>query len=67
MHLPPPISFHPADAQPPAMVRVIERAEIHWNRPVFKAPPLDIAPPISDLVSFIEGRRVGFEASKTVG
>lgn len=38
----------PADA-PSAIVRTVTRADILWNRPIFKAPPLVVVPPVADL------------------
>ena len=52
MHLPPPIERPPTTTEPPALVRVLTREEIHWNKPLFKAPPLKIEPPIADVRSF---------------
>ena len=41
MHLPvPPIPSQP-DPTPSAVVRSIVREDVLWNRPVFKAPPLE--------------------------
>lgn len=48
MHLPN-TDFHPdRTPEPPAMVRVVSRSDVTWNRPVFKAPPLNVAPPKFD-------------------
>jgi hypothetical protein len=30
--------------EPPAMVSVMARSDVTWNRPVFKAPPLVLDP-----------------------
>ena len=30
--------------EPPAMVSVVSRSDVTWNRPVFKAPPLVLDP-----------------------
>ena len=53
MHLPPPFVRPETDTEPPALVRVLTREEIHWNRPLFKAPPLEIKPPTVDVMSFV--------------
>lgn len=53
MHLPPPFVRPQTAAEPPALVRVLTREEIHWNRPLFKAPPLEVQPPIADVMSFV--------------
>ncbi len=36
----------------PAMVRVVDRGEVEWNRPVFKAPPLVVKVPASEQLPF---------------
>jgi hypothetical protein len=53
MHLPPPFVRPQTATEPPALVRVLTREEIHWNRPLFKAPPLEVQPPIADVMSFV--------------
>jgi hypothetical protein len=30
--------------EPPAMVSVVARSDVMWNRPIFKAPPLVLDP-----------------------
>lgn len=52
MHLPPP-SVRPQTAtEPPALVRVVSREDVLWNRPVFRAPPLHVQPPVLDATIF---------------
>jgi hypothetical protein len=29
----------------PAAVRVLTREDVMWNRPIFRAPPLNVKPP----------------------
>jgi len=29
-------------------VRILTREDVMWNRPIFKAPPLDVVPPVAD-------------------
>jgi hypothetical protein len=42
MHFPvPDLQQNPAPV-PPAMVRTVAREDVQWNRPIFKAPPLDL-------------------------
>jgi hypothetical protein len=53
MHLPPPFVRPETNTEPPALVRVLTREEIHWNRPLFKAPPLEVQPPTKDVMSFV--------------
>lgn len=53
MYLPPPFVRPQTATEPPALVRVLTRDEIHWNRPLFKAPPLQVNPPTADVMSFI--------------
>jgi hypothetical protein len=36
--------FRPPTAQPPAVVRVVARQDVVWNRWVFKAPSLIVQP-----------------------
>jgi hypothetical protein len=33
----------------PAIVRVVGPGAERWNRPMFKAPPLDVQPPLGDI------------------
>ena len=37
----------------PAIVRSVATQHLTWNRPVFKAPPLQVEPPTADVASFI--------------
>lgn len=55
MYLPPPLPPQNA-SDPPAVVRVLTREEIHWNRPLFKAPPLDVPVPSEDIFAFVQNR-----------
>ncbi|HVU33062.1 MAG TPA: hypothetical protein VHE61_06485 [Opitutaceae bacterium] len=48
--------------EPPAMVRVVGRSDVLWNRPVFKAPPLDVPAPKHDPSVFTDDIRRGFSA-----
>jgi hypothetical protein len=45
-----PIPFFRAQPQPevPAIVRVVSDRDVQWNRPVFKAPPLNVELPFAD-------------------
>lgn len=46
-------NFQPKNLpEPPAMVRSALREDVLWNRPVFKAPPLDIKPQPFDATLF---------------
>lgn len=47
MHLPVP-TLPPHESSPPAIVRALTRHDVLWNRPVFKAPPLDLQLPVVD-------------------
>ncbi|MSU50677.1 MAG: hypothetical protein EXS37_16585 [Opitutus sp.] len=60
MHLPLP-NVHPKPAlEPPAMIRTATREDVQWNRPVFKAPPLQLHPQAFDATIFAEDlRRIG--------
>jgi len=46
MHLPPPFVRPQVATEPPALVRVVSREDVMWNRPIFKAPPLVVQPPV---------------------
>lgn len=51
---PPPI------AEPVPLVRVVAREDVQWNRPMFKAPPLEVSPQLFDSSTLAEDlRRVG--------
>ncbi len=52
MHLPPPFVCPQAATEPPALVRVLSREDVLWNRPVFKAPPLVVRPPAIEKTVF---------------
>ena len=52
MHLPPPFVRPLTATEPPALVRVVSREDVMWNRPVFKAPPLIVRPPVFDPQAF---------------
>jgi hypothetical protein len=52
----PPIFNRPEDApQVQAVARVDPAEYFLWNRPVFKAPPLDVRPPMADVADFVAG------------
>jgi hypothetical protein len=38
-----------------AVVRVDPAEYFLWNRPLFKAPPLEVKPPTEDVAEFIAG------------
>jgi hypothetical protein len=41
--------FHPKSvSEPPAIVKVVTRQDVLWDRPIFKAPPLDVRPATLD-------------------
>lgn len=52
MYLPPPFIRPQAATEPPALVRVVSREDVLWNRPVFKAPPLNVKPPVIEAKMF---------------
>ncbi len=60
MHLPIP-NYHPKSVpEPPAMVRSATREDVLWNRPIFKAPPLEVHPQAFDATIFADDlRRIG--------
>lgn len=49
--------------EPPAMVRVVPRPDVTWNRWVFKAPPLVINPPKIDTRAMAAAVRRGSRAA----
>lgn len=48
MHLPAPAFRPPPERETPAIVRVVTREDVQWNRPIFKAPPLFVRLPRAD-------------------
>lgn len=52
MHLPPPFVRPQVATEPAALVRVLSREVVLWNRPVFKAPPLVVKPLVVDAKMF---------------
>lgn len=56
MPLPVPID-HQAPPSTPAIVRNLSREDVVWNRPVFKAPPLNVVPPFSDISELVAAIR----------
>lgn len=52
----PPHDSQPAKA-PAAIVRTVTRDDIQWNRPVFKAPPLHVVPPMADVAELARAVR----------
>ncbi len=57
MPLPIPFSRPPVAPEPPALVRLVTREDVMWNRPVFKAPPLEVRPPLEDVATLNSGLR----------
>lgn len=49
--MPFPTPFHESQpaTTPVAIVRLLAREDMLWDRPIFKAPPLHVNPPIADL------------------
>lgn len=48
---------HQPAADAPAIVRLLAREDVLWNRPVFKAPPLNVVPPIADISQLVQAIR----------
>ena len=57
MHLPPPFVYPQTATEPPALVRVLSREDVLWNRRIFKAPPLNVRPPVLDAKVFTSDPR----------
>jgi hypothetical protein len=57
MPLPLPYPAPQPAPETPAIVRVYSRADVLWNRPVFKAPPLNVEIPVSDISELAFGIR----------
>jgi hypothetical protein len=50
----------PPLAEPTPVVQVVERQAADWNRPIFKAPPLEVYPKLFDSATLADDlRRVG--------
>jgi hypothetical protein len=60
MHFPVPHHRLQLAPEPPADVRMVSNADVQWDRPVFKAPPIQLNPKVVDATSFAEDlRRIG--------
>lgn len=60
MHFPVPPLPPQAQPEPPALVRHTVRGDVQWNRPIFKAPPLEpLLRTVDATVIAEELRRVG--------
>jgi hypothetical protein len=47
------------------MVSVVSRSDVTWNRPIFKAPPLEIVPPKFDAKAVAEELRRGIRTDRS--
>lgn len=54
MSFPVPTPPHQTPPEPPAMVRTAMREDVLWNRPIFKAPPLEFHPQAFDATQFAQ-------------
>jgi hypothetical protein len=52
MSLPFPTSRAQLPAEKPAIVQMVTREDMTWNRPIFRAPPLRVEPPVVDATAF---------------
>jgi hypothetical protein len=60
MNFPTPFIRPPITSEPLALVRVVSRGDVVWNqpdRPTFKAPPLQVRPPLADVAALAAERR----------
>jgi hypothetical protein len=57
--MPFPTPFHNSQTAetPAAIVHVVTREDVMWDRPVFKAPPLKVVPPVADLAELARAVR----------
>lgn len=57
--MPFPVPYHDTQPEqaPAAIVRVLNREDIQWNRPLFRAPPLNVAPPVKDIADLVRSVR----------
>ena len=64
-----PIPFFRSQLPPevPAIVRVVSQNDVQWNRPVFKAPPLRVEPPIRDVRTFLAEAAAGNSPASGIG
>jgi|GEM_PF-2763720 len=66
MNFPTPFIRPPIAPEPAALVRVVSPGEVVWNRPdghVFKAPPLQVRPPLADVAALAAERRRNLAAA----
>lgn len=66
MNFPIPFIRPPIIAEPAALVRVVSLGDVAWNRPerhVFKAPPLQVRPPLADVAALAADRRRNLTAA----
>lgn len=56
-----PAQFRPPPlAEPTPVVQIVAREDVQWNRPMFKAPPLEVYPKLFDSSTLAEDlRRIG--------
>lgn len=59
MLAPTPLSQTAADRGPPeaAYVRTLSSTDPLWDRPVFRAPPLEVQPPLEDVADWLVSQR----------
>ena len=60
MHFPVPFVRPQIAVEPPALVFVGSSKDVTWHlpdRPVFKAPPLNVRPPLADVAALTADRR----------
>lgn len=64
MHFPVPDFPFQRLPDPPAVVTMVSRSDVMWNRPVFKAPPIAVTPPTFDAKAVAEELRRGLRADR---
>jgi hypothetical protein len=57
MHFSIPNFRQPPTPEPPPDVCIVSRADVQWNRPIFKAPPIQLNPKVVDSARVAEELR----------
>lgn len=66
MQIPVPFTRPQITSEPSALVRVVTREDVMWlrpERPIFKAPPLNVRPPLEDVAALTAELRREFHSA----